>query len=816
MRHHGMCGKPGHSWFSSPLDACNPDLLPIEPSLDHTPGPLRILRSCFFCLSIAHPMRWYAEFFRAHRGLVVAMVALLSLVALLGITRLGFDDVPRGLFSSDEEDYQRLDSVYRDFGADDNDVVLLLERETNAGWFDQGGVAVLRKLEQDVAAVEGVEFVAGLGRIVTFRAVEDSDAGLFNSLFGGDMRPLLPDSAAAPEAYDSALTAATEHPLAQRLVSEDGRTALLVARLDRSLLGIPQIEGPVAELQDLAAAVSALPGMRARVTGVPPVRISVYRILPREQVQFLGIGALLCSLLAFWIFRDMRAVLATMVGPVMGAFWALGFAGLLGQKVDLLSAVLPELAIVIGFTDSVHLMMAARKARSRGMDPLGAASDTILHLGMPCFLTSITTGIGFASLLFADVPIIQRFGLMAAVAVGLTFLSVLTTLPLLVSWMGKLGTADTREKPASRWSHVVEAVARRVVAAPLRVAIVGVIATIACLALATRLEPENRLTEALPRGGEAYGALLRAEEVFGGILPAYVLVEWDPESDLSDPEAPTWRALADVDAVLSATPLVYSPVTALDLAELLPRGAAKPLAALEMMPKSVSERLWRPDLGRTLVNFQVPDGGAELTEGIFGKLVQDLAELEQRHPSVQINLTGTDFVARAQVNRMILSLATSLALAVLVIFGVLSLEFRSLGLGLVSLLPNLFPLVVVAALLVLFGHPMQMASAVLFTILLGLAVDDTIHLLARYRREGGRAGGNEAIVRATTAVGEAIGFTTLVLFAGFGVVAFSVVPTNQLFAVMTCLGLLAALVGDLILLPALLALRGRRGAPPQA
>ena len=749
-------------------------------------------------------MGWYADLFQARRGFVAAFVLGMSLLALFGLTRLRFDDVPRGIFAGDGEDYARLESVYRDFGADDNDIILLLERDSEhaLGWFDAEGVELLRDLEESIRSVEGVDLVLGLGSTPAF----DPARGLFS----GSPRMLLPPADAPSEAFVRARREASVHPIvAGRLIAEDGHTALVVARLQRSLIGIEEIEGPVAELRALAQQASQREGVRARVTGVPPIRVDIYTLLPREQVFFLVAGALICTLLALWIFRDPRAVVATVAGPIIGGLWTLGFCGLMGQELDLLSAVLPELALVIGFTDSVHLMIDARSARSRGVDALRAATDAIRHLGLPCLLTSVTTAVGFGSLFFADVPIIRRFGLLAAVAVSLTFLAVVTILPLLVAHMPNLRGARPRALIGGGWGGLVERIARAVVRRPVRVVVIGVAVTLGALGLASRLQPENRLTEALPRKGDAYGALTRAEEVFGGVLPAYVLVEWDPDQELSDLRGGPWRAMDEARAVLMRTKLIHGPLVPRDLASLVPGGDTDPAAALTLIPSHVTSRLWRPDLGRALVTFQVPDGGTELTQGVFDPLVDEMAAISARHADVDLHLTGTDFVARSQINRMIVDLATSLGLAVLVIFGVLALEFRSLGLGLLSLLPNLFPLAVVAAALVLAGQPLQMSSAVLFTILLGLAVDDTIHLLARYRREGGRAGGQAAIVRASAAVGEAIGFTTLVLFAGFGVVVFSAIPTNQVFAVMTCLGLLAALVGDLVLLPALLALRAK-------
>jgi hypothetical protein len=195
---------------------------------------------------------------------------------------------------------------------------------------------------------------------------------------------------------------------------------------------------------------------------------------------------------------------------------------------------------------------------------------------------------------------------------------------------------------------------------------------------------------------------------------------------------------------------------------------------------------------------------------LLERLEAGLLELEEEHP-VELTLTGTDVVARRNINRMIQGFSGGLLLSALLIFGAIALEFRSLRLGLISILPNILPQVFVGALLVVLGRPLQMIGAVLFTLLLGLAVDDTIHFLARYRREREATDDvRQAVCRAGAAVGLAVVTSTVVLVAGYSILLASAVPTNRLFALLMSAGLGAALVGDLVILPALLVWLDRR------
>jgi predicted RND superfamily exporter protein len=224
------------------------------------------------------------------------------------------------------------------------------------------------------------------------------------------------------------------------------------------------------------------------------------------------------------------------------------------------------------------------------------------------------------------------------------------------------------------------------------------------------------------------------------------------------------------------------------------------------LPQGLGRRYLQPDKGRALVSYTVPDAGSDVTEPAYQRLESNMRQLREAHPDFGLHITGTGYVARRNVNLIIVDFSRGLWLAAGVIVLVLAAAFRSWRLGLVAVLPNVFPLAVAGSVLVALGIQLQVASVLAFTVCLGIAVDDTIHLLARYQHER-RAGlePSEAAIQAFLHVGRALIATTLVLLCGFGVMFLSSIATSKLFALIAVIGLIAALLGDLILLPALLA-----------
>ena len=255
-------------------------------------------------------------------------------------------------------------------------------------------------------------------------------------------------------------------------------------------------------------------------------------------------------------------------------------------------------------------------------------------------------------------------------------------------------------------------------------------------------------------------------------------------------------------------PLTTGPFSLLNVLQSLPgSGPAlqRRVSALRRVPPEWRRRLVRPDRQRLVVGTHVPNVGSTELQPALSRVRRDLEELRAKHPDFQFWLTGTSVVASRNVHGLVGDLARSLGLAAALVFAVVAVAFRSLRLGLVSVIPNAFPLLLTASLLVWTGHALRVASVVSFSLCLGLAVDDTIHLLVRFNRE--RRHGSDmrlAIVRSVSSVGIAVVTTTMILGAGFAAMMLSYMPVIRELAWFCLLAILSALIGDLLLLPPLL------------
>lgn len=688
-----------------------------------------------------------------------------------------------------------IEELMVEFGYALDDALLVIEGDD---LFRPDAVAGARRIEAALEALEGVAAVISI-----------DDVPRAGSLV--PPRPVLPADGAAGEEFEAGRRRALEHPLiAGHMTSLDGRTWLAPVLLDEEHFFDRLAAGePVERAAELRAAIAAvdLPAdMRAQLTGSMAVASDTREAFQREQILYHSIAYVLVFLLATVLFRGFWAVVLAGGGPVIGVIWTFGWLELLGLELSSLTKILlPVMIMMIGFTDSVHLMVHIRRERSAGLAPPEATWASLRLLALPCFLTTFTTGLGFASLLFARSELVRNFGVACAVGVVCTFLAVMSFLPLFSSsFLGRY----LRERDRSALVDGSLPFTSRVFAWKLRharaITVVGCLATVAALFHGASLETESRIGADMPASSESSRALRRIDEAFGGTVPLRLLVTWDEARD-EDPGAIV-AALRAARGTLDTEPERSEPLALCDVLDFLVGPEADADAALGMLallPAHLVERVIHRDVRTAQVEVQLPDRGYNHFEPMFERLEARLASLAREHPGFEFHLTGQAVLSGRIYRQFTEDLMRSLGLAALTILLVLTLAFRSLRLGLISVVPNAFPLAATASLLVLLDMPMAGATA--FVMSLGIAVDDTIHFMTRFRHEYKRDGDlDAAIERTVLRVGKALLMTTIVLVVGFASVLTSDFPRNRVFSGMVCITILSALACDLVLLPAML------------
>ena len=615
----------------------------------------------------------------------------------------------------------------------------------------------------------------------------------------GRVTPILPDADGTDEDFVVARSRVLEHPLASgSLISADGTTMMM-------LIDVQQ-RGDVPPIRSCAAEFLESADIRVRATGPLALHGAHDRALAEDHYRIQLMAYTVVGLLAVLMFRRPAAIIIAGSGPSVAVVWTMGWLQLIGQaENELAKIILPVLITMVGFADGMHLVVRIRQLRASGETQRDAVYRAVQTVGPACLLTSITTAIGFGSLMWSSAEMISGFGRVAVIGVVVTFFSVVLLTPLLAnSWLSDRMHIASAKDPVTllmnRCTGLIECSSRHA----LPVAVCGIMITILCVRVAVGLIPDDKLTDRVPRNSEAWQTMRDCDEALNGIRSLRVVVSWDESKGRTD----IWSVIEQCEHVLSGGELAGKPRSIRTCLSVF-RGPDKQHRSIlaSQLPDELRNQFYRPDKQQAQIVTGLRDRGISAHEPMFARIETQLKRVEDANPGFQLAMVSDVIIEGRVVRQVVEELVHSLLTASVIIFVVLAIAFRSLRFGLISILPNVMPLAAAGTLRFIISDSLGIASACSFAICLGIAVDDTIHFLTHYRDER-RLGRTPAEANRNTflTVGSALVMTTVVCTLGLGTVLTSQMPTHVNFAAMGCTTLAAALVADLVFLPALLCL----------
>ncbi|MDC3379369.1 efflux RND transporter permease subunit [Planctomycetota bacterium] len=753
--------------------------------------------------------------YRWRPGILLAL-ALVAAGAMWSLQDLVLDFTPQKIFESGTHGYAELVEVQEIFGRDDSLFVIHVATDDV---FTSEFVSYLRELQTNLRQVPGVLGVEDL----TTAAVVRPGQPLPTPVFPAELT-----DASLAEARQLALA---EPLLRGRVVSANGKAALVVVRLDPNRTDYLELSPLVKDCLDRIERTAHPPGVVTSPTGIPLARVFIVDRLIKDQMIFLPTCTVLFVLILWGIFRDVRAVIVPLAAVGVSLLYTVGLLATTGEEINIVNQVLSTLILVIGVSDAIHLIARYRRELVAGLPQRQALDVTMRHLTVACLFTSLTTAVGFASLGVADIRILQRFGFYAAGGVMIAYVVTIVFVPLVFSYLSpivhdKAQQADARADRAAAW------LAQTTIKHRWGIAIGTVILVVACVFGALRLEVESNVFEAFPTDDPVVQSNLLIERDFGGPVPLSLVVSWD-EGDPLRPEV--LRYLDELHVFMVAQDGLANPLSVVDLVKSWNYTRHRGDAEERRVPDTEGEckqavltvamavqgtereglltRIYAPTQKRLRIAAQTHDVGSTQLAVIYGAIRERLKADRARHEELGIAcmLTGEGPVAGAGIDTLIRDMLASLFTALAIIFPTMVLLLRSFKAALVSMIPNAFPLLLTMGFMAAMDMDLRVTSVLVFTISFGLAVDDTIHFMARFREEWlehppdfGGGSYEVALQRTFVGTGNAIVTTTLLLGGGIGALLFSSFPLTRTFALGMEVTIVGALIGDLVVLPAFL------------
>ncbi len=743
-------------------------------------------------------------------GALVALSLAAGLYLLVGGIR--FDYNLENFLPADDPAIQQYKAFTEDYEPDDAFIVVGFEADDV---FAVETLRDLRAMTEALEQIEGVEDVASVTSIENLRGTVD----------GVEVVPLVGEIVDHPDSLRAIRASVLGDSLAAGyVVNRAGTATALFVRIDPALNSFAT-RGAIIE-QAQAALAPFGDHYAFRWSGYPYLRNAYVTLLQTEVIRSIGLASLVIVLVLLWMFRNVRGVVLPIVVVWLGVLWTIAGMMLFGSSIDVLTSTLAAIILVVAVADSLHLLAKYYDGLGAGLDKRAAIRQMAVRLGAATLLTSVTTAIGFGTLATSQVVPMKRFGAFTALGVVLTFALSLVLVTTVLLWT----KPPTKEQIArlslggfTRFLRWVDGFAER------RARLILVATAVVCalsLVGAAQLRVNSFINDDLGPRTQVYQDIRWFEEHIVSPFRFEVVLTADAPDAFKEP-----ALLGTVEAVegwLAAQPAVHRVAAPTDLLKQLNRAlradsasayrlpATADLAAqyfflLELTDEEALRRFVDFDYGEVRLSALMDDVGSARIKAFQRDFDAFLAETLPE--GVEATQTGTIALAAGLSDYLVRSLLLSLGLAFVFISVLMGFLFRDARLVLISLLPNVAPLVVVAGLMGAFGIEIKPATAVIFSIAFGIAIDDTIHMLARLRQELRAGVPYRAALRATIlGTGKAVILTSVILFGGFIVLTTSVFQSTTYMGALVSATVALAVLADLFLLPALLHVLGPKAA----
>lgn len=747
-------------------------------------------------------MKRFAEFLIGRARPIRITLVVVTLVAAISASQLQFEFSPQSVYEGQNELLSFSEDHKRLFGHEDATIVIVLEAIADHDVVAPPALSWQRDVVDRLATVPLVEEVTGLVTLQSMRL--------------GKAVPLVRNSPVGDETASQVRWKIEREPLLRdSLVSQDLRLTNIVIEFDPAARSMTRTRAVVNDVVKVVGQQPPPPGYRFAITGIAALRVDVVENLLADQQVMFPLCAGLFLVVVILMFRDIRITLYALAAVFAGVVWLFGIVAAIGQPFTLLSNSVPTLTLIIGAANVVHLVARhLDEMQHHDGDGREAAIATMTEMSVTCLLTFATTAIGFGSLLISQSVLLRQFAFQASLGLVCQYFSVVLilggALPLAARQDGN------RSDKAATW--FAEAMSRLVSGRPVVVLLSSLGVVAACGILARGLEVNSFIYETYDSSHPTMRTIRLLDEKLSGLAAMEIQLAADNPDSLFEPVV--FEKLLKLQADLLAKNEVRYARSYVDL-HVASAGVTKTLDAenIARLRRNIrrAEEITRRDFFITdddhtaRVLLRVRDIGSARMNVLIDELEARLSDLFRPDGRIRTTVTGDAYLHARCLDRFVRDMFYSLLTASVAIFAVISLLFRSLRTGLISALPNMTPLAVTLGYIALRGYPLTAGTVIVFGITLGIAVDDTIHFLSRFREERRRGQTvDDAIGAVFRSSGRAIVLTTVLIVSGLSVLLLShFVPTRR-FAELTAVTMAAALLGDLLLLPACLVLFEKR------
>ncbi len=748
-----------------------------------------------------------------NRILILVILAAFTVFLALQWENMRFSNSQANLLPDEHPINLEYQAFLKQFGEEGNAVVFAIK---DSSLFTPEKLNRWNKFSKQLVAFPEVDFVLSLENLLELE--KDTEKQEFV------LKPLIQSELKTKEQVDSL----THHlfndlPFYEDLLfnAETG-TIRTVANLDKDIVNTSvRKDFILKDLSNLVESFEEETGLDVRVSGMPYIRTMNSQNIIDEIGKFILAALGVTSLLFFFFFRSFRATLISMFVVIIGVMWAFGILGLLQYEITVLTALIPPLIIVIGIPNCIFLINKYQQEVKKHGNQALSLQRVISKIGNATLMTNVTTASGFATFIVTDSKLLKEFGIVASINIIGIFILSLLIIPIVYSFLSMPKTRHLKHLN-KRWidafvnwmEHIVRNKRITVYVTSIALLVMSIIGIY-------QINISGSPIEDMPKNEQFFKDIRFFEEEFDGIMPVEIVVDTKRPKGVLKPA--TLKRMDQLGMAIEEIPELSKPVSAVNLIKYskqafyngIPKYYQLPTAQennfiMSMASKSSEDgnllKSFVDSTGQTArISTFMKDVKTSRMEEIETKLQENIDKL---FPSDRYNvyMTGSALLFLKGTKYLVKNLILSLTLAIGLIALFMAYLFRSFRMILISLIPNLLPLLITAGIMGFVGVPIKPSTILVFSIAFGISVDDTIHFLAKYRQEliTNKWRIQISVYAALRETGVSMFYTSIVLFFGFSVFIISNFGGTVALGALVSATLMFAMLANLILLPSLL------------
>ncbi len=756
---------------------------------------------------------WVARFIIRNRTWILLVILGITVLLALQWKNMRFTYTEANLLPVDHPVNLEYNKFLSLFGEEGNLIVMGVEDSTI---FTPEKFKAWNQLTTDLAKFNEVAFTLSVGNLKKLAKKKDTT--------GFELVPFIHDSIFT----DSNLAAYKEElfnnlPFYDGLIySPDKQSIRSAVYMKKDIVNTAaRKDFVIKDLIPLIETFEVQTGIEVYTSGMPYIRTLNSQSIIDEIGMFIGAALLVTSLIFFFFFRSVRATIISMVTVIIAVMWVFGFLGMMHYEITVLTALIPPLIIVIGIPNCVFLINKYQHEIRQHGNQAKSLQRVITKVGNATLMTNLTTASGFATFMLVKSELLQEFGMVASINIVALYFLCLCIIPIIYSYMPVPKEKHLKHLNKVWLNKFVHWIERMVRDHRILIYIVVVLWLCASIIGIYNIKISGSLIEDMPKNTGFFDDIRFFEKEYEGIMPLEILVDTKKKNGVMS--LSTLKRIDELQEHIKEIPEFAKPISVVELVKYSKQAFYNGNPEYYQLPNSqeasfILSYAKSSDTDTDLLTSYVDSTGqfARITTFMkdtepdrFERIEEDLnTEINKLFPPERYNIivTGKAFVFQKGTHYLVNNLFMSLSLAILLIALFMAWMFRSFKMILISLIPNLLPLIITAGVMGFVGVPIKPSTILVFSIAFGISVDDTIHFLAKYRQEliANNWKIKKSIYSALRESSVSMFYTSIVLFFGFSVFALSSFGGTVALGALVSITLLFAMLSNLLLLPTLL------------